>query len=86
LHSDVLGLEDESVPNARPVLQPVMRDGQRIGDREPLDALRDRCRQSVGALPARLRALEPDPPPYDVRTSPGLKVLVRQAHEHLGIP
>jgi nicotinate phosphoribosyltransferase len=86
LHSDVLGLEDESVPNARPVLQPVMRDGKRIGEREPLDALRDRCRQSVGALPARLRALEPDPPPYDVRTSLGLDAVVRQTHAHLGVP
>ena len=86
LHSDVLGLQDEALPNARPVLQPVMRDGKRIGDREPLDALRDRCRQSVGALPARLRALEPDPPPYEVRTSPGLDALVRRTHEHLGVP
>jgi nicotinate phosphoribosyltransferase len=86
VHSDVLGLEDESVPNARSVLQPVLRDGKRIGEREPLDALRDRCAQSVGALPARLRALEPDPPPYEVQTSPGLDALVRQTHEHLGVP
>jgi nicotinate phosphoribosyltransferase len=86
LHSDVLALEDESIPDARSVLQPVMRDGKRLGDREPLDALRDRCRQSVGALPARLRALEPHPPPYDVRTSPGLDAVVRQTHEHLGFP
>jgi hypothetical protein len=63
-----------------------MRDGKRIGEREPLDALRERCRQSVDALPARLRALEPDPPPYEVRTSPGLDALVRQTHEHLGVP
>jgi len=86
LHSDVLGLEDEAVPDARAVLQPVMRDGGRVAESEPLDALRDRCRQSVGALPARLRALEPDPPPYEVRTSPGLDALVRRAHEHLGVP
>jgi nicotinate phosphoribosyltransferase len=86
LECDVLALHDETVVNARPVLQPVMRDGNRIGDHEPLDGLRDRCRESVSALPARLRALEPEGPPYDVQISPGLDALVRRLHEQLGAP
>ncbi len=86
LEGDVLALESEQIADARPMLQPVMRDGRRLAAAEPLTALRDRCRASLAALPPRLRALEPEPPPYDVRTSPGLDALVRQLHEDLGAP
>jgi nicotinate phosphoribosyltransferase len=86
LEADVLALQDETVANARPVLQPVMRDGKRIDDREPLDVLRDRCRASLAALPARLRVLEPEGPPYDVLISPGLDALVHRLHEQLDAP
>ncbi|HKH25991.1 MAG TPA: nicotinate phosphoribosyltransferase [Acidimicrobiia bacterium] len=86
VHSDVLALQDESVANARPVLWPVMRDGRRIGQPEPLAALRDRCRASVAALPDRLRAVEPDGPPYPVEISPGLDALVHWLHDQLGAP
>jgi nicotinate phosphoribosyltransferase len=68
------------------MLQPVMRDGRRLAPAEALATLRDRCRASLAALPPRLRALEPEPPPYDVRTSPGLDALVRRIHEDLGAP
>ena len=86
LEGDVLALESEQIADARPMLQPVMRDGRRLAAAGPLAALRDRCRASLAALPPRLRALEPEPPPYDVRTSPGLDALVRQLHEDLGAP
>jgi nicotinate phosphoribosyltransferase len=86
LHSDVLALQDETVSDARALLTPVMRSGERVGDREPLDALRDRCRDAVGALPARLRALEPEGAPYEVQLSPGLDDLVRRLHERLEQP
>jgi nicotinate phosphoribosyltransferase len=86
LHSDVLALEGETIAEGRPVLGPVMRDGRRLEAVEPLDALRDRCRASLAALPERLRALAPGSPPYEVRTSPELDALVRRLHEGLGVP
>jgi nicotinate phosphoribosyltransferase len=86
VRGDVLALEDEQIGAARPMLRPVMRDGRRLAAAEPLTALRDRCRASVAALPAGLRALEPEPPPYEVRTSAGLDALVRRVHEDLGAP
>jgi nicotinate phosphoribosyltransferase len=86
LSCDVLALQDEAVTGARPVLRPVMRDGRRTGEREPLEVLRDRCRESVGALPDRLRALEPEGEPYEVQISPGLDALVHRLHELLGAP
>ena len=76
LRADVLALADETIAGARPVLRPVIRDGKRLEAVEPLSTLRDRCRVWVAALPDRLRALEPEPPPYEVRTSPGLDALV----------
>ena len=86
VRGDVLALEDEQIGDARRMLRPVMRDGRRLAVAEPLTALRDRCRASVAALPAGLRALEPEPPPYEVRTSAGLDALVRRVHEDLGAP
>ena len=86
LQSDVLALEDESIAEGRPVLRPVMRSGRRIEPPEALDVVRDRCRASVAALPERLRALAPDPPPYAVRASPELDALVRRLHKGLGVP
>jgi nicotinate phosphoribosyltransferase len=86
LGCDVLALQDETVDDARPVLRSVMRGGRRTGEREPLDVLRDRCRASVGSLPDRLRALEPEGPPYEVQISPGLDALVHRLHEQLGAP
>lgn len=86
LRGDVLALEDEQIGDGRPMLQPVMREGRRVAAAEPLAALRDRCRVSLAALPPRLRELEAEPPPYDVRTSPALDALVRQLHEDLGAP
>jgi hypothetical protein len=68
------------------VLLPVMRDGRRTGEREPLDVLRDRRRDAVAALPERLRALEPESPPYEVQIAPGLDALVHRLHEQLGAP
>ncbi len=86
LRADVLALADETIAGARPLLRPVMRAGKRLEAAEPLSTLRDRCRVWVAALPERLRALEPDPPPYEVNTSPGLDALVRRLHEGLGVP
>lgn len=86
LQADVLALEDEPIADGRPVLRPVMRDGRRLDPAEPLEVLRDRCRAAVAALPAGHRALAPDLPPYEVRTSPQLDALVRRLHEGLGVP
>jgi nicotinate phosphoribosyltransferase len=82
--ADVLGLHDEVVEGGRAVLERVMVDGKRVAEREPLDALRDRCRRAVASLPPGLRALEPEGPPYDVRISPGLDALVHELHAQLG--
>jgi nicotinate phosphoribosyltransferase len=86
LHSDVLALEGETIADGCRLLRSVMRDGRRLEPTERHDVLRDRYRASIAALPERLRALAPEPPPYEVRTSPELDALVRRLHEGLGAP
>jgi nicotinate phosphoribosyltransferase len=75
--SDVIAARDEDVGAAagRPLLECVMAGGQRTAAPEPVAGVRERCRAAVGALPAALRALEPDGPRWPVRTSAGLDAL-----------
>lgn len=76
---DVIALEHEEVPGARPLLVKVMEGGERTSGPEPLDAVRARCRATLDALPAELRALEPGPG-RPVRLSEGLSDLVARLH------
>ncbi|MGH2731057.1 MAG: nicotinate phosphoribosyltransferase [Actinomycetota bacterium] len=78
---DLIALEDEAVPDGRPLLTPVMADGVR-GPAEPLSVIRKRCDESVAALPKRLHSLEGRVEPYEVRVSAKLQGLVEQMHKH----
>jgi nicotinate phosphoribosyltransferase len=62
---DVIGLRDDQTPwGAEPLLQPVMRGGQRIGPRASLDAARQRFEADLDASPPRCRRLVvPQPMP-----------------------
>jgi nicotinate phosphoribosyltransferase len=54
---DILSLKDDRVPGT-PLLEPVMRNGNRIGPLPGLTDIRARAAQSLAALPAPLRRLE----------------------------
>jgi nicotinate phosphoribosyltransferase len=57
---DLIAADDETPPaGGVPLLVQAMHNGQRHGEREPLDAIRDRCRAALTTLPAGLQALEP---------------------------
>jgi nicotinate phosphoribosyltransferase len=64
------------------LLQPVMRDGVRVGDRPTLEDIRSRARAQVGALPEEVKRLR-NPEIYAVGLSPPLAAekvrLMRQA-------
>jgi nicotinate phosphoribosyltransferase len=57
-----------------PLLEPVLRSGVRVGPQPSLEALRQRARTQIAALPARLRALAPAPP-YPVEIAESLRAL-----------
>jgi nicotinate phosphoribosyltransferase len=71
---DVLSAMDETIPNAEPLLVPVMRDGRRLHPPEPLTVLRERCLAERARLPASVRRIT-DAAPYPVDLSPGLRAL-----------
>ncbi len=68
---DVIAKADERHAG-RGLLVPVMRRGRRVLD-ETLEAIRDRARHEIAALPERCRALEPMDPPYPVEVSSALR-------------
>jgi nicotinate phosphoribosyltransferase len=75
---DVLALREEpSPPGHEALLLPVMRDGRRLSDPEPLTAIQQRCRADLASLPQSARALR-DPEPAPVRVSERLESLQDQ--------
>ena len=74
---DVVSLEEEAAPEgATPLLEPVMRNGARVGPRPTLQQARERCRAMVAALPAPLLGLETAA--YPVERSASLEALLNQ--------
>jgi nicotinate phosphoribosyltransferase len=80
---DVLARHDEP-PHGRLLLEQVMSNGKRLpAGNMPLDAARARAGTELGMLPARVRAIEPAQPPYQVVISQDLVALggeVRRRH------
>lgn len=73
LLGDTLTLLDDPVPG-QPLLEPVMREGQRLFPSPPLTVVREHARQQLAALPAALRQLDPAEP-YPVQVSKALRSL-----------
>ncbi|MBI2762106.1 MAG: nicotinate phosphoribosyltransferase [Chloroflexi bacterium] len=74
---DVITLADETVPDAEPLLVPVMRGGRRLAESEPLGAARQRCLDERGRLPDDVRAIDGEGS-YPVEFSPKLRTLTEQ--------
>jgi nicotinate phosphoribosyltransferase len=73
---DCLSLEDAPQPG-EPLLQPVMREGQRLAPPEPLSAIRERVQQQLAALPGALR-VNRNEPPYPVEIARELREIAAQ--------
>ncbi|MCS3902815.1 nicotinate phosphoribosyltransferase [Methylohalomonas lacus] len=73
---DVLALESESQAG-KALLQPVMRQGQRLHDSETTEAIQQRVGDGLARLPASLRHLQADTDAsgYEVRISEELRAL-----------
>jgi nicotinate phosphoribosyltransferase len=72
---DLIALADEPVASGRPLLRQVMRSGRATLPAESLNAIRERCLATLGALPERLRALEAADVPYAVKLSAALEAV-----------
>jgi nicotinate phosphoribosyltransferase len=73
--ADVVGRAGETLPGET-LLQPTMRDGQRLADLPTLPEARAHAAASLARLPAPLRRLQPDG--VSVTVSPGLRALAAE--------
>lgn len=81
---DTIATEDER-HDGEALLQPVMRDGQRMQPAQSLEALRARAQAQRQALPADLRTPDPPHSHYPVAVSDALQALTeRIAAQHRG--
>ena len=81
---DLIALEEEPIDGGDPLLQPAMKDGERIGDLEPLSEIRARCSASLAALPTAMQQLTDPATPYPVEVSAPLQELAREARDQVG--
>jgi nicotinate phosphoribosyltransferase len=79
---DVIGLVDEAL-DGEPLLSPVMRAGERLGDREPLADIRERAQAQMAALPKDLSLLPVAADPYRVNISDGLRAMAERVDERV---
>lgn len=70
-YSDMIGLLGEPA-DGEPLLVPVMLNGRRTAEPEPLATIRARCAAEVARLPSDLRSLNPSESPYAVEISAAL--------------
>jgi nicotinate phosphoribosyltransferase len=84
---DVIGLRDEPLPGEA-LLIPVIRGGAIVAELPPLQAIRERCRTRVAALPPEVRRIR-DPQPWPVERSRRLvelrKRLLREGGHKRGV-
>ena len=80
LSQDVIGLQDEELPDGEPVLTQVMERGRRTGPSPSLQDIREHFSQEFLNLPDCLKVLE-NPPHYPVSVSPRLQELTSQVRQ-----
>ena len=77
LSQDVIGLQDEGMPDGEPLLTQVMVQGLRTGPKPTLGEIRELFCQEFLNLPDRFKVLE-NPPHYPVAVSSQLKELTSE--------
>lgn len=83
---DRLALADEPAqPDEQPLLQCVVKQGERLHPREPLTTIAQRTRANVTRLPAPQRQIQ-QPAPPSLEISPALQTLTHQTQTRLTPP
>ena len=81
LSSDIIGLQEESGPaDAEPLLQVVMKDGERTSSSYTATEFRDRFRDEFALLPPRFKNLH-GPPQFPVSISSRLQRMTAEVRE-----
>ncbi|HET7100988.1 MAG TPA: nicotinate phosphoribosyltransferase, partial [Terriglobia bacterium] len=76
-HHDLLARSEEESADGGPLLQPLMRNGRRVGARRTSSSIRDAALANIDRLPERYHALR-GAPEYPVKKSDALLQLLEQ--------
>jgi nicotinate phosphoribosyltransferase len=79
-HHDVLARSQESYPEAKPLLQPLMHNGRPVNARHPAAAIREAVVAELSRLPEKYHALQ-GAPEYPVKKSGALKWLLGEVRD-----
>ena len=79
---DLIGLSDETVVNAKPLLIPVMKEGKRLIESEPLAAIQQRFSNEFTQLPEIYKDLQGNPN-YPVEITSRLQTLQDQVSKEI---
>ena len=79
---DLIGLQDEELPDCESLLEKVMQDGKRLLPPEPLPKIQDRFRREFNLLPETYKDLEGNPS-YPVEITPRLEALQDQVRKQI---
>ncbi|MDH3286874.1 MAG: nicotinate phosphoribosyltransferase [Betaproteobacteria bacterium] len=77
LGHDIVTVEGDT-QDGEPLLIPVMQQGRRLGDSEPLDRIRAHAAAELARLPRRVADLETASEPYRVDIAPALRRLAEE--------
>ena len=77
--------EEDGPPGGRPLLQQVMKGGERTEASQPtpVGEIRAHAAEAVGALPERLRALDPVETPYPIALSEAMATRLDEVRSRL---
>jgi nicotinate phosphoribosyltransferase len=82
LQRDVIGLRDENVPGAEPLLHKVMEQGKILSPQPTLEDSRTTLRQEFAWLPESAKAIR-NPSSYLVEFTPKLRALLEQTEQEI---
>ncbi|MFP3920808.1 MAG: nicotinate phosphoribosyltransferase [Dichotomicrobium sp.] len=82
---DTIGLANEAL-EGRPLIERVMRGGERTRPAPSLEAIRERAARELARLPAHIRAVEPAKSAYPVAISDALESYTEEVRAYLGGP
>ncbi|NPA49089.1 MAG: nicotinate phosphoribosyltransferase [Thermodesulfobacteria bacterium] len=80
---DFVGLREETLPEATPLLKPLMKGGERCAPARSLEEVRKRVKDELSKLPEPLKEIHPGEVFYPVRYTEKLLTLQRQIEEEI---
>ncbi len=84
LKEDFIGLREETIEKARPLLKPLMQKGKRLSPPEKLTSIREKIQSEIAKVPNALKEIYPSQRAfYPVHITPRLEALQQRTEEEI---